>query len=766
MRPLEYRVVFSFLRGYMKDNIKDKRKKLILELFKDELYSPMKRKELAMFMQVDDSIRAEFDSVIDEMLSEGLIEQSKRGKLVLKDHAKGQDNHEESSFDKKRAKALGEDKKEPTFTGRYIGNARGFGFVEVEGMTEDFYVPEGFENTALHNDTVEIEILHKGKKQGSRVEARVIRVVERSNDVIVGTYEAGKNYGFVITDNAKFSNDIFISKENSKGAVDGHKVVVKIIKYGDAKHNPEGKIVEIIGHQNDPGVDILSIALAFSVLTEFPEKVLNQAEGMNKPVSVADCDGRTDLRDVMMVTIDGEDAKDLDDAVSLTIEDDKYILGVHIADVSNYVQEGSALDREALKRGTSVYLADRVIPMLPHTLSNGICSLNEGEDRLAMSCIMKIDSNGKTVDYKICESVINVNHRMSYNQVKAIIENNDEDMSNKFSDVAPMLHKMQELSLILREKRHKRGAIDFDFPETKLVLNDKGEPVEIKPYDRNEATKLIESFMLAANETVAEHYFWQEAPFLYRIHENPDEEKIKKLRTFIKNFGYSIKSTSDEIHPKEFQKLIERVEGTKEEPLITRLTLRSMQQAKYSPVCEGHFGLACEYYSHFTSPIRRYPDLQIHRIIKDDLRHRLNDAKKSHYDEILESVASSTSKCERRADEAERETVKLKKAQFMASRIGEIYEGVISSVTSWGIYVELENTVEGLVHVSSLKGYYRFDEAHYELVGEDSGIVYRLGEKVKVMVHDVDLTLRTVDFIIADFDLDDAVHDFYKKGRR
>ncbi|MBP5453260.1 MAG: ribonuclease R, partial [Lachnospiraceae bacterium] len=595
---------------------------------------------------------------------------------------------------------------------------------------------------------------------------KVVRVIERSTDANVGTYQASKKYGVVVTDNAKFTKDIFIAKENSKGAVDGHKVLVEILDYGDERHNPEGKIVEIIGHENDPGVDITSIAIAFGIPTEFPEKVLNQAETMNKPVSEADMAGRCDLRDTVMVTIDGEDAKDLDDAVSLKMDGDKYVLGVHIADVANYVQENSALDREALKRGTSVYLADRVVPMLPHALSNGICSLNEGVDRLAMSVIMTIDSTGKTVDYDICESVVNINHRMSYTQVKKIIEDKDEEMIKQFEDVASMLEKMQELSLILRDKRHKRGAIDFDFPETKLVLNKDGEPIEIKPYERNEATKLIESFMLAANETVAEHFYWKEVPFLYRIHENPDEEKVNKLRTFIKNFGYSLKINGEDIHPKEFQKLLTKIEGSNEEPLISRLTLRSMQQAKYSTECEGHFGLACKYYSHFTSPIRRYPDLQIHRIIKDDLRNRMTDAKKKHYEEILPGVAVSTSKSERRADETERETVKLKKAQYMIKHINDIFEGVISGVTNWGIYVELENTVEGLVHVSSLKGFYRFDEAKYELVSEDSDIVYRLGEKVKVMVKDVDLSLRTVDFIIADFDVDDAIHNFYKKGRR
>lgn len=733
---------------------KNKKKKLILELFHDELYVPMKRKELAMFMQVSDEMRPEFDAVIDELINEQSIIVTEKGKLMLGHSGKGKNKKDKDT------------ESNTSIVGVYTGNAKGFGFVTVEGQKEDYFIPEGYSLNACHNDTVEIEIMKLPAKPGSRTEAKIIKVIERSSDTIVGTYEASKNFGFVITDNAKFSSDIFIPIEKSKGAVSGSKVIVEITDYGDDKHKPEGRIKQILGHANDPGVDILSISLAFGIPSEFPEKVLNQAESMCKPVTEADMAGRTDLRDELMVTIDGEDAKDLDDAVSLYMDGELYVLGVHIADVSNYVQENSALDREAVKRGTSVYLADRVIPMLPHALSNGICSLNEGEDRLAMSCIMKIDSKGNVRDYKICESVINVNHRMSYTGVKKIIEENDANVRTAFADVVPMLEKMQELSLILREKRRKRGSIDFDFPETKVILNEVGEPIEIKPYDRNEATRMIESFMLSANETVAEHYYWQQAPFLYRIHEEPDEEKLTKLKTFIKNFGYTIKNSNDEIHPKEFQKLLAKIEGTKEEPLISRLTLRSMQQAKYSTECVGHFGLACDYYSHFTSPIRRYPDLQIHRIIKDDLRGRLTETKKSHYNEILPQIAQSTSKNERRAEEAERETVKLKKAQYMKKHIGEIYEGVISGVTSWGFYVELENTVEGLVHVSSLVGdYFRFDESRYEMVGDESGIVYRLGETVKVMVHDVDLMNRTVDFIVADFEEGSRIHDFYKNGR-
>ncbi len=729
------------------DDKKNKRKNLILELFKDSLYVPMRRKELSVFMQVSDGDRDDFDQCLDELISEGKIEVSKRGKLQFSDGKSSK-------------------KQEKTLEGTYIGNQRGFGFVTVEGIDEDFFVPEGMSLNAFHGDKVEIIVSSGYVSKDRRKEAKVVRIIERCTDTFVGTFEACKNFGFVICDNTKIDRDIFIPKEKCGSAVTGSKVLVNITDYGDARRNPEGEIVRVIGHMDDPGVDILSISLAFGIPDTFPEKVLNQAERALKPVSDKDCEGRADLRDTLMVTIDGEDSKDLDDAVSLEIEDDLFVLGVHIADVSNYVQENSAIDREALKRGTSVYLADRVIPMLPHALSNGICSLNEGEDRLALSCIMKFDEKGSMKDYKITESVIKTRHRMTYTQVKKIIEDNDPEMQEQFSDVTPMLLKMQELSLILRERRVKRGAIDFDFPETKILLDKDGEPIEIKPYERNEATRLIESFMLAANETVAEHYYWQGVPFLYRIHGEPEEEKIKKLQTFIRNFGYNIKGTGSEIHPKEFQKLLAKIEGTDEEALLSRLILRSMQQAKYSPECEGHFGLACDYYTHFTSPIRRYPDLQIHRIIKDDLRGRLTEEKKAHYAAILTEVAGASSRLERRADECERETVKLKKARYMQKHIGDIYEGVISGVTNWGIYVELENTVEGLVHVSSLTGdYYVYNEQKYELSGERTGITYRLGEKIKVCVRAVDISQRTVDFIIADFDAGSPVHDFYKKGR-
>ena len=540
-----------------------------------------------------------------------------------------------------------------------------------------------------------------------------------------------------------------IAKEQTNGAVDGHKVVVRLTSYGGPDKNPEGIITEILGHINDPGVDILSIVKGFDLPMEFTEKQLKQAERASRDVSEADREGRLDLRDVMMVTMHGEDAKDLDYAVSLTMDENGYHLGVHIADVSNYVQENSALDKEALKRGTSVYLVDRVIPMLPHTLSNGICSLNEKEDRLAQSCLMDINEKGEVVDYRIAETVINVNRRMSYSVVAKILETHDEACCAEYKELVGMFEQMAELAGILRERRKKRGSIDFDFQESKIILDANGKPTDIKPYERNVATRLIEDFMLIANETVAAHFYWLEAPFVYRTHEAPDPEKIKKLALFISNFGYRLKTSAEEVHPKELQKLLASIEGTDEEGLISRLTLRSMKQARYSPDCTGHFGLACQYYCHFTSPIRRYPDLQIHRIITDYLRGRLTEDKMEHYRSILDNVCKKSSELERRADEAERETEKCKKAQYMADRIGEHFTGVISGVTAWGIYVELPNTVEGLIHISKIPGdYYIFDENQYEIYGEKTNRTFKLGQTVQVTVHDVDYVSNTIDFML------------------
>ncbi|MDE7247600.1 MAG: ribonuclease R, partial [Lachnospiraceae bacterium] len=464
-----------------------------------------------------------------------------------------------------------------------------------------------------------------------------------------------------------------------------------------------------------------------------------------------DIAGRMDIRDWLTVTIDGEDAKDLDDAVTLSETADGYELGVHIADVSHYVEENSPLDQEALNRGTSVYLVDRVIPMLPHKLSNGICSLNEGVDRLALSCIMTIDRQGNVVGHKICETVIRVNHRMSYTDVNKIITERDAACMEKYADSVTLFETMLRLSDILREKRTKRGSVDFDFPESKIELDENGIPLSVAPYERNRAHLIIEDFMLAANETVAEDYFWQELPFVYRTHEAPDAEKIKALLVMMENYGYYFKASKEHVHPKEIQKLLARIAGSPEEAVLSRLTLRSMKQAKYTTVCTGHFGLATNYYCHFTSPIRRYPDLQIHRIIKENLHAKLDEKRIRHYDKLLIKVADANSKAERRASDAERDVEKMKKAQYMAGHIGEVYEGVISGVTGWGIYVELPNTVEGLVHVTNLlDDYYYYDEEAYAMIGERMGKTYTLGMKVKVYVEHVDKIRWQIDFLMCD----------------
>lgn len=708
------------------DQTFEKRKKIIYEFICDDMYVPMKLKELAILLQVPKEQRSELKAVMDALEAEGKVHVSQKGKYL---------------------KGAGR-----TLRGVYQAHPRGFGFVTIEGETDDIFIPEKETNGALHGDTV--EILLTASPEGKRKEGKIVKIAERGTAKIVGLYQMakGKHYGFVIPDNQRFLQDIFVPEERAKGAVDGHKVVVELTSYGSDNAKPEGRIVEILGHVNDPGVDIMSIVKSYDLPVEFPEKVMNQAERVPEEVSDADMAGRKDLREWVMVTIDGEDAKDLDDAVSLTRTEDgkNWILGVHIADVANYVQERSALDREALHRGTSVYLADRVIPMLPHRLSNGICSLNAGVDRLAMSCIMTVDAKGDVIDHEICESVIRVNERMSYTSVKKILEDHDEEETTRYIDLVPMFEEMEQLAGILRNRRHQRGSIDFDFPESKIMLDEEGHPMEIRSYDRNVATKIIEDFMLLANETVAEEYYWREIPFVYRVHETPDEDKIKKLAILINNFGYSL-HISDEVRPGQIQKLLAKIQGTPQETMISRLALRSMKQARYTPENDGHFGLAARYYTHFTSPIRRYPDLQIHRIIKDDLRGRMNEKKMEHYQTILPEVTRQASETERRAEEAERETIRLKKAEYMEAHIGEVFEGVISGITNWGIYVELSNTIEGLVHVANMyDDHYDYYEDRYEMVGEHTGKTYKLGETVYVRVIDADCLTRTIDFEMAD----------------
>lgn len=706
----------------------EERKEKIANYIASENYIPMKPTEIAIMLSVPSNEMELFLDILKELINEGRAVETKKGKIMS-------------------PKSLN------YYIGTFTSHARGFGFVTVEGEPNDIFIPADSVNGAMHKDKVMCRIT-KRADHGKRAEGEVLRIIERGMTQIVGTFERGKGFGFVVPDDKKFANDIFVSKDNTKGAVTGHKVVVEIIKFPEGRRNPEGKIVEILGHINDPGVDILSIIRQFDLPTDFPKEVYDYIENIESEISSDEICGREDLRNIKTVTIDGEDAKDLDDAVSIEVlENGNYKLGVHIADVSHYVKENSPLDKEAYKRGTSVYLVDRVIPMIPHKLSNGICSLNPDEDRLTLSCIMEIDRKGNVVDHRIVESVIHSDRRMTYTAVNKIIEEKDEATRQEYSDFVEFFDDMENLRKILSAKRKKRGSVNFDFPEAKIILDEEGTPIDIKPYERNSATNLIEEFMLVCNETVAEDFFWQQVPFIFRNHETPDDEKIQKLEEFLRNFGYRLKGTGkDELHPKSIQQIISDVEGKPEEHIISRVVLRSMKQARYMAENMGHFGLAAKYYCHFTSPIRRYPDLEIHRIIKECIRNNgLSPKREKSLNKKMPEIAKQCSVRERVAEEAERETDKLKMVQFMEDKIGQIYEGVISGVTSWGIYVELPNTVEGMVSVNYIDDdFYIFDDRNMRLVGERTQKTYSLGQKVFVQVFKVDRELRNIDFIFVD----------------
>lgn len=707
------------------------RKELIYEFVKDDEYKPMKSREMANFFCVPKRERKEFHDILDELMAEGKIVMDERGRYRLP--------------------------RENVNTGTFMATSRGFGFVRIEGLDDDIFVPEAYCENAFDGDIVMVQIWKESGGQGRRKEGKIIKVLERANRTVVGTFTRNNHFGFVVVDREKFTSDVYIPKGKTMDAVTGHKVVVEIEDFGDGVKNPEGRVVEILGHANDPGVDILSIIRGFELPEGFPDDVMRQVSRVPSEVGSEEIGGRFDFRQCQTVTIDGEDAKDLDDAITLEkLENGGYELGVHIADVTQYVTEGSPLDREARNRGTSVYLADRVIPMLPHKLSNGICSLNEGVDRLALSCMITYDQSGKIKDTRIGESVIRVDRRMSYTDVNAIVTNRDEAVCKKYEEFIPMFEEMKELAMILRKNRKKQGSIDFDFPECKIILDKEGHPLDIVPYDRNVATKIIEEFMLAANKVVAEEYFWQDIPFVYRTHEYPDMEKIKELAAMARSFSHTLKVGQEEVHPREIQKLIESIEGTEEEVFLSRLTLRAMKRAKYSTENDGHFGLATKYYCHFTSPIRRYPDLQIHRIIKEALKNGISSRRRMHYESILPQVAKESSDRERRADDAEREVDKLKKAEYMAARIGTEYEGIISGVTSWGIYVELANTVEGMVRLADMNDdSYDYDSENYRVVGKYSGREYRLGQKIRIQVANADTFTRTIDFVIPDSQMEE-----------
>lgn len=704
------------------------KKDVVLGLMKDKAYRPMKFKEMAGLLQVPKEEREELRLILEGLIRDGEAELCVNGRYQL---VNGNQR-----------------------IGVFSGTTRGFGFVLIDGEP-DVFVSESDTKGARDKDKVQIAL--KGDERylrtGKKREGVVIKILERGLDTVVGMFRMSGHGGFVLPDNQKFGSEIQIAREHTKGAVGGSKVVVKLTDFGTGGKLPEGRVIEILGHVDDPGVDILSVIRGNGLPLRFPPEVENELSAVPNEVSERELVGRTDFRDLLTVTIDGEDAKDLDDAITIERSNEGFRLGVHIADVSHYVTERSPLDKEALSRGTSVYLVDRVIPMLPHTLSNGICSLNAGTDRLTLSCVMEIDASGDVLSHQIVEGVIQVNRRMSYTKVFELLENptDEAELSEYGTNYIEMFQDMLSLSEVLRKKRVKRGSLDFDLPETKITLDSEGHPLSVQPYERNRAHMIIEDFMLIANETVAEEYFWMEQPFLYRTHETPDEERIQKLRVFIRNFGYQVKVSNDEVHPKELQKLLGSISGTEEELLISRLTLRSMKQAKYTTTCDGHFGLAAKYYTHFTSPIRRYPDLQIHRIIKENLQGKLSEKRQEHYRTILPEVAGQCSRTERRAEEAERETEKMKKAEYMLQFVGEQFTGIISGVSAWGIYVELPNTVEGMVRMSELPDdYYVFDEPNYRMLGEHNHVEYRLGQKLDIVVTAVDSILHTVDFCPVD----------------
>lgn len=635
--------------------------------------------------------------------------------------------------------------------GRIQMHKKGFAFLIPDDEAHaDVYINSNDLNGAMNKDRVFVRIEEK-EVGDKRYEGVVDRVIERNSTRIVGTFENKGRFGFVVADDKRIPADIFISEDNSLGAVTGHKVIAHITKFPKGKMSAEGKIVEILGHKNDPGMDILSIIHKHDITIEFPPEVLEQVEHIPDAISESELANRKDLRNEKLVTIDGADAKDLDDAIAVTkLDNGNYKLSVHISDVSHYVEKDSPMDEEAYARGTSVYLVDRVIPMIPHRLSNGICSLNVGEDRLTLGCEMEINQSGEVVKYEIMESVINTSARMTYDDVNKILVDQDEELRDKYQEFVPMFEAMEELAEILRQRRFKRGAIDFDFKEAEVLVDGQGKPTDIVLRERSVSERFIEEFMLAANETVAEHFHWLDVPFIYRIHEDPDEEKLQNFYQFVGQFGYNVKGTANEIHPQALQKILDLVRGEQEEMVISKVMLRSMKQAKYNQDSLGHFGLATEYYTHFTAPIRRYPDLIVHRLIRDYLiEGKLDDKTKSNWKSKLPEIAKHTSERERIAVDAERETDDLKKAEYMQDKIGEDFEGVISSVTGFGLFVELENTVEGLVHVSDLSDdYYNFDERSYALIGERTGNVFRIGDAIKVKVSGVNLEEQAVDFEI------------------
>lgn len=703
-------------------NIKDN----IIKFMDEKLYKPMLKEELAEAFNIKRKEYRAFFEVLETMEKEGTIIRT-------------------------RSDRYGLPYKMNLVVGILEGNEKGYGFlIPNDDDIDDIYISPENMGSALHGDKVIVRIIKSGGF-GRKDEGEIIRILDRANEIVVGTFEHNKNFGFVVPDDNRISVDIFIPKADIMGAKTNQKVVVRVKKWPEKRRSPEGKVVEILGYYDEKGTDVLSVIRQYKLPEEFPKKVINEVLSIEQKVSKEEIMNRVDLRDEYIFTIDGADAKDLDDGVSIKkLANGNYLLGVHIADVSHYVREGSILDKEAYKRGNSVYFVDRVIPMLPKELSNGICSLNPGEDRLAMTVSMEINKSGEVIKHDIVESVINSKARLVYEDISDLLEGKNKQIKKENSQLYSDLILMEELCNILKEKRERRGSLDFDFPEAKIILDEEGKPVDIVKEDRRIANRIIEEFMLVTNETIAEYLYWSQYPCLYRIHEEPDIEKIKEFSKFIHNFGYSLKGRQ-EIHPKKLQELLSEIKGKKEETIISTLLLRSLKKARYSEEQEGHFGLAAKFYCHFTAPIRRYSDLQVHRIIKDFINGKMTRNRKNHMEKILPEIAEQTSTMERVAEEVEREVEDLKKAQFMAERIGEVYEGMVSSLTHFGMFVQLDNTVEGLVHFSNMvDDYYYFDEDNYYIIGERTNKKYRIGDTVTVQVINADMLKRTIDFMLVE----------------
>ena len=703
----------------------DEKENLILKFMSREDYVPMKAKEIAGIFMVPKNKYNNFKSILDKLEKEYKIQKNRKNKYSIIDENK-------------------------YIKGTYRGNEKGYGFVipENEEM-EDIFIPRGNNNNALNDDIVVAEII-KESEDGKRKEGKIVSIVKHEKDKVVGLFVKSRNFGFVIPDDKKFGGDIFISKSNFAKAKNNQKVVVKLTKYPEKNKKAEGKIIEIIGGIDEAGVDMLSLVKEYDLPYEFPQGVIEEAKSKGNKVDKKDIPNRIDLRDKKIFTIDGEDAKDLDDAVRVYKNDDgNYMLDVHIADVSYYVTENSLLDKEAIIRGTSIYMLDRVIPMLPKELSNGICSLNAGEDRFTLSCTMEIDKEGNIISSDIYKAVIKVTERMNYKDVQKIIDGSDEEVLERYKNYIQDFKLMEELAKILKNKRLERGYLKLDLPESKVVLDNNGHAVDIKKYELYFSNEIIEQFMLSANETIAERFYWLEAPFIYRVHEEPDIDKVKELNKFLYNFGYKINKSGDKVYPKEFAKVLDSVKGKTEERVVSNLVLRTLKVARYESENDGHFGIASKYYCHFTSPIRRYPDLFIHRIISKYLEnnYELSEKQKEKYEKQAEQYAKTSSDREKIATKVERDSIDIKMAEYMQDRIGEEYEGMVSSVTSFGIFVELDNTVEGLIRFENLGNeYFEYDEEHKQLIGEKTGITYKIGDRVKIKVINANKETRQIDF--------------------